>query len=62
MDRSVKKVRKKSKTMRNPQVISFTFVQDNDEARTNEARNLFAQMILLGREKSNKNKPDPEKP
>lgn len=62
MDRSVEKIRKKSKTMRNPQVISLTFVRDDDEARTNEASNLIAQMILLGREKFSKNKPDPDKP
>lgn len=58
MTNSPEKEIRKSKTMRNPQVVSVTFIQDNDESRTNEVRNLIAQMILLDREKSCKNEPD----
>jgi len=51
MKHSIKKMQKKSKTMRNPKVVEIIFVKDNDRARTEEVKNLVAQMIILGREK-----------
>jgi len=51
MKHSIKKLQKKSKTIRNPKVVEMVFVQDGDRARTEEVKNLIAQMIILGREK-----------
>jgi|GEM_PF-5584909 hypothetical protein len=51
MKRSASRLSKKLKTMRNPKVVEIIFVQDGDRARTEEVKNLIAQMIILGREK-----------
>lgn len=48
MKNPTKKLQKKSKTMRNSNVVEIIFVQDGDRARTEEVKNLIAQMIILG--------------
>ena len=58
-----RKLKRESKTMRNPKVIEIHFVKDESsysDFRVEEAKNLIAQMILLN-EETVKRKKNPSK-